>query len=171
MAYWDPEYAPKGEYGIGAAELSARIARRGLWRNPRSGGVRPWDHRWKDDDDDFISEQRERELDAANAKTAELERQLADLTTQSRYSRRERDRANAKMSELERQLMDSITRSSYLRRERDEAQSEQKKLAESVEQYKREVAHLRAELTRVQRLLLEAVVPIRVRLVRWLIRR
>lgn len=171
MAFWDPEYAPKGEYGIGVAELSARTGRRGLWKDARSGGVRPWDHRWKSDDESSISEQREGDSKAANAKIAELEQRLAHVTTQSRSSKHELDRAKARVSLLERQLEDLVLQSYEWKRERFELLRESKRLADSVEQYKMEINHLYDERSRLQQSLLEAEISVRARFIRLLFRR
>lgn len=87
MAYWDADYARKGEYGIAEAELMARIGRKGLWIDTSLGGDRPWVHRRREEDDDFIWEQREQELDTAKSKALKLERELSTTKRELQHAK------------------------------------------------------------------------------------
>ena len=173
MAYWDPKFAQRGEHGIGQAELEARIGRRGLWQeSSRDGDLRPWVHRKKEDEDDFISEHREQELDAANSKVAELERELTELRSQSdlwllkeaalrqtvEHYRAERDDAKTRLNNTQetiREYRNSDNDSSYLLNigyavDSDGPKASSRMETEQIQKLKQDLQLARADATKLR---------------------
>ncbi len=153
MAYWDPRYDRRNEYGIGEAELTARTQRRGVWKDsPRDGDVRPWFHRKEQDGDDFFAEIERQDLQSLMEKNVDLQRQIEDSHLKLQHRS---DEAN----KLQRQLRDAETRllqerqegerqRDALERQLDEIRHGLRRERERTDSLRRKNAHLQRQLDR-----------------------